>query len=376
MKNKLTINHELSWVDYIRVAACLLVVLAHCCDPFVSSSSSEAFMAGSIWGTFYRPAVPLFIMISGVLLLPTNLRIGEFYSRRLKRILKPFIFWSIVSPLLFYAFAHAFDVLNPAFNPEHHTLTAMLNNLWLWIFSFNFSTIPYWYIYMMIGVYLIIPIISSWVKEATKKELELVLKIWFFTTFIQYIEIILPSLGYTGNYGHFGIYGDCSWNTFSVFHYLSGFLGYALLGHYLKKYPRTWSMTKTVTLCAVMWVVGYAISFGGFHFVKINFPDNFNMLEIPWMYTSFNVVLMTLPFFLLIQRLNPKPRKLITLISDYSFGIFLAHFIVVHLSYEFVIRYISIPPFLQLFVAFVIGFVLTTLLVAMLRKIPFIRRFV
>ncbi len=370
------IKHDLVWVDYLRVAACLLVVLAHCCDAFVSSSSMESFMAGSIWGTFYRPAVPLFVMISGVLLLPTPMRLGEFYSRRLKRILMPFAFWCIVSPVLFYLFAISVDPMNAAFSSDYHTLTAMINNMWMWIFSFNAATIPYWYIYMMVGLYLVIPVISAWVKDATQKELQIVLGIWFFSTFVQYIEIILPSLGYMGNYGHNGIYGLCSWNIYTTFQYFGGFMGYLLLGHYLRKYPLQWSTQKLITISLVIYAIGYYITFEGFHYIKTNFPDNFNMLEIPWSYTSFNVAIMTLPVFVLIQRFCTKPRKIVALISDYSYGIFLTHFIIVHISYEFVARYIVIPYFIQLFVVFVISFILTALLVGVLRKVPFIKKFV
>ncbi len=372
--NTTTTKHDLTWVDYLRVIACFLVVLAHCCDAYVSASSAESFMAGSIWGTFYRPSVPLFIMITGVLLMPTSMRIAEFYSRRLKRVLIPFAFWSILSPFLFYILVSSVTMLNPTINPDHHTITAVLNNVWLWIFSFNYSTIPYWYVYMMVGVYLIIPIISVWVKQATQQELKMVLKLWFFTTFIQYIEIILPFIGYQGNYGSFGIFGNCSWNIYTTFQYVGGFIGYVLLAHYLVKYPVQWSMKKTVALCILGWVVGYAISFGGFHYVRNTYPDNFNMLEIPWSYTSFNVVIMTVPIFLLIQKMNLRPCALITKLAEYSYGIFLIHFVIVHACYEFVSRVIIIPPFFQLFVVVLVSFPISALIIAGLRQISLFRK--
>ncbi len=372
--NNPAIKHDIVWVDYIRVVACMLVVLAHCCDPFVAGSSVEGFNAGAIWGSFYRPSVPLFIMISGALLLPTSLKIGEFYSKRIKRIVTPFIFWSILSPIMFYFLANYVDTLNPNVLAENHTVNATLKNLWLWIFNFNYSTIPYWYVYMMLGVYLIIPIISSWVREATKKELQLVIKIWIFTTFLPYIEIVLPFLGYPGNYGVFGIFGGCSWNTFTTFHYLSGFIGYALIGHYLRKYPLQWSMNKTIIISILTWTVGYLITFEGFHYVKSNFPDNFNMLEIPWAFTSFNVMIMTVPIFALIQRINPKPRAIITKLSDYSFGIFLFHFIVVHIIFEIVFRHINIAPIIQIPVIFAISFIISAIVIGLLRKIKIFRK--
>ncbi len=372
--NQVPIKHDLTWIDYLRVIACFLVVLAHCCDAYVSSASAESFMAGSLWGTFYRPSVPLFIMISGVLLMPTSMRIAEFYSRRLKRVLIPFAFWSIISPFLFYILVSSVNMLNPTIHAEHHTITAVLNNAWLWLFNFSYSTIPYWYVYMMVGVYLIIPIMSVWVQQATQKELLLVLKLWFFTTFIQYIEIILPFLGYQGNYGSFGIFGNCSWNTFTTFQYIGGFIGYVLLAHYLVKYPLQWSLGKTISLGILSWLIGYGISFGAFHYVRNNYPENFNMLEIPWAYTSFNVVLMTIPIFLIAQKIHFRPSILIAKLAECSYGIFLVHFVIVHACYEFVARYITIPPFFQLFVVVLVSFPLTALIVAGLRTMPLFRK--
>ncbi len=88
---------HIAWVDFLRILACFLVVLAHCCDPFVGSfDGSFNFKSAVFWGSLVRPCVPLFVMISGVLLFPVTLEMGAFYSRRLKRVLVPLIVWSLV----------------------------------------------------------------------------------------------------------------------------------------------------------------------------------------------------------------------------------------------------------------------------------------
>lgn len=93
------------WVDFLRILACFLVVLAHCCDPFVGSfDGSFNFKSAVFWGSLVRPCVPLFAMISGVLLFPVTLEMGAFYSRRLKRVLVPLIVWSLALPLLYFGY--------------------------------------------------------------------------------------------------------------------------------------------------------------------------------------------------------------------------------------------------------------------------------
>lgn len=373
MKNN-HIKHDLTWVDYLRVIACILVVLAHCCDPYVCGETVESFTAGSFYGTFCRPSVPLFMMISGLLLLPSSLRMGDFYAKRFKRLLTPFIFWSLVTPFLFYVLVSCITILNPSITLENHTLNATLNDMWLWLFSFNYATVPYWYIYMMLGVYLIIPIVSDWIKQASKKELQTILFLWCFSTIIPYLRIVLPSLGYLGNYDHDGLYGECSWNLYSTFYYVSGFIGYVLLGYYFHKYPLTWSLGKTWGIAITSWALGFAITYLGFHYIHDNFPDNFNMLEIPWAYNSINVVMMTLPYFILTQKIATHPCAFITRLADYSYGIFLLHFVIVQLCYEIVARYIIVTPLVQLPIVLVLAFSLTACIIALLRRIPIFRQ--
>lgn len=65
---------HIAWVDFLRILACFLVVLAHCCDPFVGSfDGSFDFKSGVFIGSLVRPCVPLFAMISGVLLFPVTM---------------------------------------------------------------------------------------------------------------------------------------------------------------------------------------------------------------------------------------------------------------------------------------------------------------
>lgn len=66
----------------MRLMACLLVMLEHVAK-------------------FYRVSVPLFIRVSGYLLLPMKGTTTEFFKRRFTRILFPFILWVIVYSIYF-----------------------------------------------------------------------------------------------------------------------------------------------------------------------------------------------------------------------------------------------------------------------------------
>lgn len=103
-----------------------------------------------------------------------------------------------------------------------HSLEALWFKLYTFIFNFNFDTVPLWYLYMLIGLYLIMPIISGWLEKVSKKELKSFLGIWGISLIAPYVKMFAPALGYQGNYGNMGLWGVCDWNDYGTFYYFSG----------------------------------------------------------------------------------------------------------------------------------------------------------
>lgn len=162
-------------------------------------------------------------------------------------------------------------------------------------FNFNYDTTPLWYLYMLVGLYFIIPIFHAWLERATRKDIKLFLSIWGISLFLPYIKMAAPALGYIGNWGNMDILGVCDWNAFGSFYYVSGFTGYLILAHYLVKYPLQWSWRKTLAIGIPMFVTGYAITFGGYLIMQEYFPGNYAYLEIVWLFGGINVFMMTFP---------------------------------------------------------------------------------
>ena len=273
-------DHQ-TWIDLLRVIACALVVLAHCCDSFVGAFDTDrtAFLSGAAIGSLARPSVPLFVMMTAVLLLPlpdrTTLR--AFYRKRIGRIMPPLIFWSIALPVLFFAYYRFVNpaTSNPTIDAGSYTASTLVDKIWLAVFNFNFDTVPLWYLYMLVGLYMIMPVLSSWLTQADKKDLKIFLYIWAFTLFIPYIKLLAPHVGYSGNFGSMEIFGACDWNAYGTFYYMTGFIGYMVLVCYLRRYPIEWSAAKTTAICVPMFIVGYAITFGGFVKIQDYFPGEY-----------------------------------------------------------------------------------------------------
>ena len=91
-------NHDLPspsrivWLDIVRLTAMLMVIGVHCIDPFYISPTlgtlPEYKFWASVYGSLFRPSVPLFAMMTGLLLLPVGQQpLGVFYKKRIFRVL-------------------------------------------------------------------------------------------------------------------------------------------------------------------------------------------------------------------------------------------------------------------------------------------------
>lgn len=331
---------HIGWIDSLRVLACFMVVFSHCCDGFVAQFDADraSFLTGTMLGSLMRSCVPLFVMITGVLLLPLpqSYTLGGFYRRRVGRIIPPLVFWSLALPPLAYLYFTGFGShsVNPSVDLSAYTPEGLTNRLWTWVLNFNFDTTPLWYLYMLLGLYLIMPVIGPWLASASRRDMLTVLKVWGITLIVPYIKLFAPAAGYLGNYGNMDILGGCDWNAFSTFYYVSGFIGYLILAVYLKRFPLQWSSTKLFSVMAPLFILGYAITAGGYVWLQERYPGDYAYLKIIWYFCGINVFMMTLPVFVAFQRLAPRGGKFLSGLASLTFGIYLCHFFFVMVAYD------------------------------------------
>ena len=300
-------RERIGWVDLLRVIAFFLVVFSHSCDAFVAVFDSDraTFLQGALAGSLVRACVPLFVMMSGVLLLPVRTDAGSFFRKRIGRILVALVFWSLALPVLYF-------------------------------------------LYMLLGLYFILPILSAWLERASQRDLGIMLGIWGLTLLLPYVKMLAPMLGYAGNYGNMGLYGVCDWNEFGTFYYVSGFAGYLVLAFYLVKFPPAWSWRRTLGICIPAFLVGYLITGLGYVMMQKAFPGNYAYLEIVWYFAGINVFLMTAPLFILVQKAAARPRAWLSRLAGATFGIYLCHFIFVQAGYDLVQRIPGLPALVRI----------------------------
>ena len=329
---------NIGWIDLLRILACFLVVFSHSCDAFVAqfNNNYSTFLQGCALGSLVRPCVPLFVMMSGVLLLPSKGTLSEFYTKRLKRIIVPLVFWSLMLPIAYFVYLNYIVTSNsPFIDMSSFTWQMTLRKMYTFIFNFNYDTTPLWYLYMLAGLYFIIPIFSAWLNNASQKDVKIFLYLWGASLFLPYVKIAAPFLGYIGVFGNMNILGECDWNAYGTFYYVSGFVGYLILAYYLVKYPLQWSWKKLSAVGIPMFLAGYTVTFGGYVIMQEFFPGNYAYLEIVWLFSGINVFMMTFPVFVAVQKLNTASSPMLSKIASMTLGIYLCHFVVIQMGYDF-----------------------------------------
>jgi surface polysaccharide O-acyltransferase-like enzyme len=94
--------HRSLWIDNARVIATLAVIIVHVATPGVVTDYKTAIDLRSGWSianaydSISRFCVPVFVMLTGALLVPQTISLRDFINKRFKRLLMPFLFWSVV----------------------------------------------------------------------------------------------------------------------------------------------------------------------------------------------------------------------------------------------------------------------------------------
>jgi surface polysaccharide O-acyltransferase-like enzyme len=88
------------WPDRLRNLATVMVIGIHVAAPIAHGEGQDFngtwWWAGNFWNSLTRPAVPLFVMLSGYLLLGKDYPLPDFLKRRFSRVVIPAIFWMLI----------------------------------------------------------------------------------------------------------------------------------------------------------------------------------------------------------------------------------------------------------------------------------------
>jgi len=124
-------------------------------------------------------------------------------------------------------------------------------------------------------------------------------------------------------------------------------------------------LSKTLAIGIPMFVVGYAITFFGFRYISSLPEYTDEMYELFFTYCSINVVMMTIPVFMLAKKVqirSEKVQKALANLTLCGFGVYMVHYFLTGPSVELV-RALGVPAPVQIPVAAVIAFAVSWLIV-------------
>ena len=335
-----------TWIDNLKLISTTAIIILHVAADGVvaefNKNGNHTWWIAHFYDSLCRFGTPAFIMITGCLLLRQSIGMRDFLKRRLNRILLPFVFWFSV----YLAFHFALKVRDEG-------LESQAAHFFPWFFEqlLQGSEVHLWYVYMIIGVYMFIPIIKPWAQTASKAGLIYFLVIWLFTLLINQQRVV-------------------EWKTPFDLSYFSGYIGYVVLGYFIAEKI---TITQRMRYLAVpVFLTGFLITLYGTYFLTASdgtFSDIFyNRLSI-------NVLLMAVSAFIFIKGMGEQKTEntfatVRTTVGKYGFGIYLNHVIILIVLSHFGINYKLINPWVGIPLTAIICLFLSCLVINILNRMP------
>lgn len=361
-------KERIVFLDYLRVVACFMVMAIHSCEPFyLGGAEPNVMFVASRWDMFWitvteclcRACVPLFVIASSYLLFPLKKPTGEFFRRRLVRIVVPFALWSAA----YVAYA--------AWSGGSSVCWGKL------LFNFPDEGGHLWFVPMLLGLYILMPLLSPWAEKVGEKELKGWIVVWFVTTSFPFLRRLWGSLYGDPSFGAVPyLWGECPWNAFGTFHYVSGFVGYMLLGLWFRKFAPRCGLRRALGVSVPVWLVGAAVIGLPFFFFARAFPFSAPYsaavaMEMSIEYCSVGVVLTTFAAFHVFRTFDfggGFHRKVVQPISEASFGMYLLHMFILTPMFKLLSPHLPTPLAIPATAA--ATFISSALAALVLRRIP------
>ena len=342
--------------DLIRTLAMVLVILLHASNETLQLShvSATYWWTAVVYKSLALPCVPLFVLLSGALLLqPAKLNepIRVFLKKRLSRIGLAFAFWSAVYT------AWSFYI-------SKFPLT--LNNISqaIWYSLFSGAYYQFWFIYLIVGLYLITPILRVIMASGNLRVIQYLILLWFVG--VAVVPLIQLASGYTLNS-----------NVFVI----GGWVGYFVLGSYLQRLKlRSAILYGLLIICFVwtlfgIWLMNYPLS---------GLQQNFFFFD----YLAANVIIGSAALFMILIRFRPDwpgsnhkiTGRIAQAISANTLPIFLFHVIILE-SFErgffgFTLSVTTLNPIVEIPLITVLTLFITLGLVLLMRKVPVLKKLI
>ncbi|HOO79285.1 MAG TPA: acyltransferase family protein [Lachnospiraceae bacterium] len=338
------------YLDNLRVIACVLIVGVHVSAYNLEDRAigSFPFLITNAYDCLAIIGVPLFVMISGALLLQDSYKITfrKLFRHKIPRLVIAYFFW-----LTF------FNVINCYQEGYGYSWDSIKHNIILNTLLGN-GIYHLWFIPMIIGIYLLIPFFKKIASD------ELLCRYFLILYFV--ISIFMPTL----------LKFDFRFKTIVLslyeripFSMVIGYTGYFILGHYLHTYvgriKRSW-----LIVIAIVGFLAYQASHLTCYFISVQKEELSTILNDPLTVPD---CLAAIAIFLLVKQLW-NTRSFCSRIAKYSFGIYLIHPFFLMVAGWIGLDTLFLPAVISIPIVVIGLFGLSLLVIFLLSKIPVLNK--
>ncbi|MBF0527688.1 MAG: acyltransferase family protein [Deltaproteobacteria bacterium] len=335
-------NNRIFWADLMRALAIVGVLLIHC-SAYLTYGWHQIPMSwwwiSNLYNASGRIGVPLFIMLSGAMLLTKTEGYEVFFKKRvIGKLLIPLIAWS----LIYFLWRTSVD---------HVPIKAAIKLILAGNISYHLVFFNYF-----LGIYLFMPLLRIIVNSGRSIDTYYYLLLWFICCIISLIHQLTVI--------RFGLFLPEA----------AGFVGYLILGHLLKDFDLKFRRMPYVIM---LYIISMSITAYGVYRLS---SQSGALNELFYTYLSPNIVIASCCGFLIIKKIgesllllsNFYLKEIIELLSKLSFGIFFIHVIWLETFRHFV-NIDSFNPFIAVPLTVLLMLFVSIISILILRKIPYIK---
>ncbi len=338
---------NIQYLDTLRALATIGVIMIHVSTPILKmmyGKNMEYWWIGNSIDSMVRFVIALFLMLSGATMLNREYKLGEFYKKRFMRVLLPFLFWLVAY------WIYRWTILIPKNQPHE------FQDIVRWgIGLFNTEGVSkhFWYIYMILVLYLFVPFLGRFLRKLKNSTVLYLLLGWVFLNILFSNHILNIT--------------DWSYILQKAKDYFL-YSGYLVVGFYLMRI--TYKAEKYRLLNVVIYLFTVVFSAFATYFAS----KNAHKLDMEFYGSlTLNTMIQSVALFLLIKDstiYNRIIRWIVNTISNYSYGIYLVHIMVISIFYNHGIFWTMAYPLLSLPFIVLMTLISSIGIIYLLRKIP------
>jgi surface polysaccharide O-acyltransferase-like enzyme len=327
------------WADVVRILAIYFVLVVHSTLP--APSQSFAYIGSFILFAIAKTCVPLFVMLSGALLLSKNEDYKNFFKKRVLRILPPWFVWTLIYML---------------FLPNISTIKNLSEGISLFKTTFQ----SFWFLPMIFILYVITPFLRKFVSAATNKDILYIIVVWF---------LAVSLLPYQINSLAFPLQVDDG-----LLNQLINNFGYFLIGYLIvknaDKYKSKYIWLFSVAI-GILWIT-FSIYFFN--------PGKISTINYLFDYISPGIVFLSVGIFSCLviyfkdveKKINEKTKSYISTVSKATLGIYFISGLLTYLVGSSALFFKIFPP-IDNYLGAIILFIISGIIIIALQKISLLK---